>query len=338
MTVPRLDRRLFLGGVAASFLDLRAAVAQSATPPTGFRPLEARPGDIKILPGEGAKTGCLTYDGSAPGPLLRVRQGEELRLRLANNLTQPTTLHWHGLRGQNAVDGVGGLTQAPVAPGQTSDIAFKAADSGLFLYRPATLPVSPEQIARGLCGALIVDEPSPPDVDGDHLLLFQDWKLDPSGSVAGPFDDPAEAAGSGRIGNALTVTGKAAPFAAEAAPGARLRLRLANGGNARIMLVVFQGVRARVVAIDSQPCDPFEPVRQTLPVAPGARFEVLMDLPAQEKESAKLLLRQQGAPDRDLAVWTIGGAAPRRGRPSPRCRSTRFCPPKSNCNRPKRSR
>lgn len=304
-----ITRRAILGGVAAALVDLRAASAQTAAPSDGVRGLEARPGEIKVLPGEGGKTACLTYEGTVPGPLLRVRQGEEVRLRLVNGLAQPTTLHWHGLRGQNGVDGVGDLTQKPVAAGQSADIAFKAIDAGLFLYRPAALPFSPEQIARGLCGALIVDEPSPPDVDGDHLLLFQDWKLDPSGLVATPFDDPAEAAGAGRLGNQLTVGAKPAPFTGEAAPGARLRLRIANGANARIMLVVFEGVRARVVAIDSQPCDPFEPLRQTLPVAPGARFDLVMDLPTQEKSTAKLVLREQGRGDRDLAVWTTAGAA-----------------------------
>ena len=248
-----------------------------------------------------------------PGPVLRAKAGDEVRLKLVNKLDQPTSLHWHGLRGVNAMDGIGGLTQKPVAPGQSFDIAFKAADPGFLLYRPASLPHSPEQIARGLAGVLIVDEPQPPEVDAEHLLLFQDWTLDPKGAVAGPFTPDAP---QGRIGTLLTAGAKPVPISETAAPGARIRLRIGNAANARIMIVVFDGARPKIIAIDGQPCDPFEPVRLTIPVAPGARFDLLMDLPAEEQKQVKLLLREpmQAAPDRDLATWTTKGA-PAKARP-----------------------
>lgn len=302
----RPTRRTILGSVAATLVDLPFARAQ-APAPSEPRVLEVRPGEI-ALQGEGARTPAFTYDGTVPGPLLRAKAGEEVRLRLVNKLDQPTSLHWHGLRGFNAMDGVGDLTQKPVAPGQSFDIAFKAIDPGFMLYRPATLPHSPEQIAKGLAGVLIVDEPQSPDVDAEHVLLFQDWTLDAKGAVAGPFETGAP---EGRIGTLLTAMGKAVPFSERAAPGARVRLRIGNAASARIMIVAFDGARPKIIAIDGQPCDPFEPVRLTIPVAPGARFDLLMDLPAEENKQVRLILRDpmQASPDRDLAMWTAKGAA-----------------------------
>ena len=303
-----VSRRAVLGGVTAAAIDLRIASAQPRAD-DGVRVIEARTADAML--GHEAATPAFTYDGTVPGPLLRVRHNAELRLRLFNKLDQPTSLHWQGLRGVVAMDGVGGLTQRPIEPGGTFDVAFKTSDSGFMLFRPAALPHAAEQIARGLAGVLIVDELQPPDIDAEHLLLFQDWRLDAKGAVAGPFDDPGEAAGAGRIGTTLTVGGKAVPYAATAAPGARLRLRLANAANARIVIVAFDGARPKIIAIDGQPCDPFEPVRLTIPLAPGARFDLLMDMPTQEKAQARVILRDPAlaAPDRDLAIFTAEGAA-----------------------------
>ena len=299
-----ISRRAVAGGLAASFIDLRLAQAQPAAP-SPSRTIEARAGEIAL--GD-AKTAAFTYDGSVPGPLLRAKAGEDFRLRFVNKLDQPTTLHWHGLRGVNAMDGIGGLTQKPVAPGATFDVAFKAADPGFLLYRPATLPYSPEQIARGMAGVLIVDEPQPPDVDTEHLLLFQDWSLDAKGAVTGPFETTSL---EGRSGMLLTAGGKPVPFAATAPSGGRVRLRIANAAGARIMIIAFTGARPKIIGIDGQPCDPFEPVRLTVPIGPGARFDLLMDMPNAENSEVKLLLRDPvgGTPDRDLAIWTTSGAA-----------------------------
>uniref|UniRef100_UPI0013D0A993 multicopper oxidase domain-containing protein n=1 Tax=Enterobacter hormaechei TaxID=158836 RepID=UPI0013D0A993 len=70
------------------------------------------------------------------GPTLRARRGEEFRLRFVNGLDEPTALHWHGMRIDNRMDGVPGLTQQAVAPGASFDIAFTPQDAGTFLYRP----------------------------------------------------------------------------------------------------------------------------------------------------------------------------------------------------------
>src|SRR3970040_2113908 len=107
-----LSRRVVLSGVAASLAAL-PAVAQS--PPRSLRQIEARPGQARLS--GGGETSILGFDGSTPGPVLRYQQGDELAVRFLNKLDQPATIHWHGLRGDNAMEGVAPLTQAAVAPG-----------------------------------------------------------------------------------------------------------------------------------------------------------------------------------------------------------------------------
>jgi FtsP/CotA-like multicopper oxidase with cupredoxin domain len=307
-----ISRRAVIRGIpgfcAAIFADGGPLAAQTlASKEAPSRLLEARPGEATLL-AEGAKTACLTYGGAVPGPVLRVKKDEMFNVRLANKLDTPTTLHWHGLRGANAMDGIGGLTQKPVPPGEFFDVAFKATDPGLLLYRPAALPWSPKQIASGLGGILIVEEPQPPEVDAERVLLFQDWTLDPKGKLV---DAAGDAPVGGRIGTLLTADCKPVPFTETIAPGARIRLRLANAATARILIVVFENLRSKIIAIDGQPCDPFEPVRQTIPIAPGARFDLLVDVPTDAMAEPKLILRdiEGRLPDSTLVAWTLSGAA-----------------------------
>ena len=83
---------------------------------------------------DAAPTPIWGYDGTVPGPTLRVKQGEEIKLRLVNGLNQATTVHWHGLRLPNAMDGVPHLTQKPIEPGQSFDYHFAPPDAGTFWY------------------------------------------------------------------------------------------------------------------------------------------------------------------------------------------------------------
>ena len=276
------SRRAILGSVAATIVALPVRAQKAGD---GVRVLEARKTGLKIAPA--GETAGFGYDGAAPGPLLRVKQGDEVQVRLVNKLDQPTSLHWQGLLGDNASDGVAGLTQKPVEPGQSFDYRFKATTPGAFLYKPAIQPHNVEQIARGLAGVLIVDEAEPPEVDSDLVIVLQDWKLDAKGALAGPFGEP----GAGRIGPLLSVNGAPAPLIESAPPGGRVRIRVVNACAARMAVAVFEGGAPRCIAIDGQPCDPFQLVRNTAPIAPGARFEFIHDLPAGD------------APDLALGLW-----------------------------------
>ena len=107
------------------------------------------------------RVGMSGYDGIVPGPALQVRRGEEVRVRLVNELPEPTAMHWHGVRLVNAMDGAPALTQAPIAPGESFDYRFIAPDAGTYWYHP------PRTARRGLYGVLLVTETQSVDVDRD---------------------------------------------------------------------------------------------------------------------------------------------------------------------------
>ena len=188
----KISRRLFLGHTLASVLALPAR-AEPPSPQDGFRVLEAREGKLSLLPEPASQTAVWSYNGEVPGPLLRFKKDEEVKVRLVNKLAQPASLNWHGVRIVNAMDGVAGLTQEPVPPGGSFDYRFTPPDSGLYWYHPHALPFIGEQLDRGLYGVMIVDERDPPAADRDMLVVLADWKLDDKGQLAG-FDAATDVA------------------------------------------------------------------------------------------------------------------------------------------------
>ncbi|VTZ26394.1 Multicopper oxidase type 3 [Methylocella tundrae] len=310
MPAKMISRRRLLGsGLAISLFDCSAR-GEPAAGQDGSLILEAAPGSLRLLPEPAAPTPVLAFNGAVPGPLLRCKKGEELKIRLVNGLEQPTSLSWPGVRIVNGMDGVGGLTQKPVAPGESFDYRFTPPDSGLFGYRPAVLPFAGEQFGRGLYGALIVDEPDPPKADRDMLAVIADWRLDDKGAIIADFDAKEDAAGRGRVGSLVTLNSTAVPVAETMPPGSRVRLRLLSAVNARIMSIAFEGLKPLILAVDGQPADSaFEPVRQTIPVGPGARFDMMFDLPEEAAAQARLILRGDNEPDRVLLSFRTEGEA-----------------------------
>ena len=249
-----------------------------AAPEAPARPLVAGPGRVRLREEPAAETASWCFDGKAAPPVLRIKLGEELRVRVENRTDKPLSLHWHGVRNRNAMDGVGGVTQAPIQPGADFTYAFTPPDAGTFLVRPLVVGGSSEPSGRGLAGLLIVEEKAPPAVDADVTLLMQDWRLEADASLM-PFGQTPLAASNGRLGNLVTVNGRPVPETFEARPGARVRVRLANACNARGTRIRFDGMKVYVAAVDGQPTDTFEPLRATLPFPPGTRYDLLVDLP-----------------------------------------------------------
>jgi FtsP/CotA-like multicopper oxidase with cupredoxin domain len=291
----RATRRTVLAGLAATAaLALsRAGSAQArqagqpgeTEPP--LRTLTAAPGKARLRPVPAAETEIWTLDGKTPGPELRMKLGETLRLRLDNRTTAPLSLHWQGLRGgASAMDGVGGFSQPPVMPGESFEYRLTPPDSGTLLYRPLLIGGSSEPAGRGLSGLLIVEESQPLPVDRDIGVLVSDWLLGDDHVIRPFVADGPESAAAGRLGSWLTVNGGPPPQRVAVAPGARVRLRLANACNARIMRLRFDGVKAFVVAVDGQPTDTFEPVRAQLPFAPGTRYDLVVDMPEEPGATA----------------------------------------------------
>ena len=273
-----------LGG--AAMLPATRALAQPGPSGEAPRRLVAAPAKAQLRPAPAPEIAVWAFDGATPGPSLRIRQGEPLRLRLENETSSPLSLHWHGVRGAAEMDGVGGFSQPPVAPGGSFDYVLTPPDSGSFLYRPLVLGGSSEPAGRGLSGMLIVEEPEPPAVALDLPVVVGDWLLGDDHLVQ-PFAAASQAAASaGRLGSWLTVNGGPPPQRVAVAPGARVRLRLANACNARIMRLRFDGAKAVVIAVDGQPSESFEPVRSQLPFAPGTRYDLLVDMPEEAGATA----------------------------------------------------
>lgn len=277
--LPAVNRRNFLklGGAAALVgalpIGARCALAADASLP--MQRLTAAPARSSLI-GEGDPTTAVyAYDGSMPGPLLRIPQGVAFEARVDNQLGEDTTVHWHGIRLPNAMDGVPGLTQSPIMTGESFTYAFTPPDAGTFLYHPHDNSL--EQMGRGLAGALIVEEREPPQVDRELIWVVQDWRLTRSAQITPDFGNRMEAAMAGRIGNTVTINGRV-PDAISVRAGERIRLRIINAATARIMALAFRGDRPLVIALDGQPCDPHEPAGGRLLLGPAMRADIVLDL------------------------------------------------------------
>ena len=123
------NRREFLVGATASLALPNAGLAQ-----IGFASLHARTANIQLLPETYGETQIWGFDGKAPGPEIRVAQGARVQRRLINNLPDATSSHWHGIRIDNAMDGIAGLTQNAIAPGSSFQYDFVAHDAGTYWY------------------------------------------------------------------------------------------------------------------------------------------------------------------------------------------------------------
>lgn len=274
---PALSRRQVLAGLGATLLSTppSASFANAQTDKNGNREfrLVARAGTEQIVPANHPPTPVWHF-GSVPGPEIRLRQGETARISVTNNLEEETTVHWHGLRLPNGMDGVPHLTQRPIGAGETFIYEFVAQDAGTFWYHPHQR--SFEQVGRGLYGAFIVDEKEAPAFDREVTLVLDDWRLMPDASIADDFGNIHDKSHAGRIGNTVTVNGRL-PGRLALRSGERLRLRLINAANARIFALEFSEHRPVIIAIDGHPVAPHTPDDGRIVLAPAMRIDLVLD-------------------------------------------------------------
>jgi FtsP/CotA-like multicopper oxidase with cupredoxin domain len=263
-----MDRRTFLATGPALVLAPRLSFAQQRT-------LKASTARQPLVGAANPSTEVWTYNGSVPGPELRFRQGERLRIEVENALGADTTVHWHGVRVPNAMDGVPDVTQPPIkAKGGRFLYEFGLRDAGTFWYHPHL--GSPEQVARGMYGALIVEEAQPPAVDRDVTWMLGDWRLDREARIVEDFGSFMDASHAGRIGNTVTVNG-AIRETFDLRAGERIRLRLVNAANARIFALDFRGHEPLVIALDGHAVEPHRPENGRVVLGPSMRADLLLD-------------------------------------------------------------
>jgi FtsP/CotA-like multicopper oxidase with cupredoxin domain len=229
---------------------------------------------LRMVPEPHPETDVWCFNGSVPGPEIRARQGDRLRVRVRNELNEETTVHWHGIRLPNDMDGVPHLTQMPIGPGESFVYEFDLKDAGTFWYHPHQR--SFEQAGRGLSGALIVEEAAPITVDRDVTWVLDDWRLASDASIRDDFGAGMDMAMAGRIGNTVTVNGRVRETF-QVRSGERIRLRLINVANARIFGLNFRGHEPQVIALDGHPVEP-HPLSGRLTLGPSERADLVIDM------------------------------------------------------------
>jgi FtsP/CotA-like multicopper oxidase with cupredoxin domain len=272
--LPALTRRAFLASAAAGAmlpLSRQSAVAGALREVR----LRAAPGRARLAPGSSGEIAAWCYNGTVPGPEIRVRQGDRLRVEVENGLAEETTVHWHGVRVPHAMDGVPHLTQKPIGAGERFVYEFDAVDSGTFWYHPHQR--SFEQVGRGLYGPLIIEEREPVRVDRDVTWVLGDWRLTKSGAVSEDFGNRHDIHHNGRVGNTVTINGRV-PDAFAVRTGERIRLRLINAANARIFSPDFTGLQPVVIALDGQPVAPHAPDGGRVVLGPAMRADLILDM------------------------------------------------------------
>ena len=230
-----------------------------------------KPQSISLIPG--TSTPAWTFNGTSPGPTLRLRQNHPVRILVRNELPEPTPIPWHGIRLNNAADGVPGLTQAPIPPGGTFVYEFTCPDAGTFWYHPHFNSL--EQLGRGLVGLLIVEEENPVFFHQDLSLALKDWHLNADGSFA-PFTSHRAAARAGTLGNHPTVNGKTSERLTLTA-GSVVRLRIANMDNTRVFNIGAD-LPAMVIAVEGNPLPRPIPL-ESHPLGAGMRADLALQVP-----------------------------------------------------------
>ena len=229
----------------------------------------------------------------ANGPhVLHLTQGQQTLIHVRNRLDEVTTVHWHGLRGPNAQDGVPYLTQLPIGVGEDYTYDLRPKDAGTFWFHPHCNTL--EQIARGLAGVVVVHEAVDPGYDADAVIQLRDFRLGKDGQFI-DFTKPRNAARGGTLGTVTTANWQT-DLQITAPAGGLLRLRLAATDVTRVFQLAVTGAEARVIAADGHPVPaPYEIARLptakdrdpvaapgTWPVilAPGQRTDLAIVMPA----------------------------------------------------------
>jgi FtsP/CotA-like multicopper oxidase with cupredoxin domain len=207
--------------------------------------------DWEVIPGKTEK--ARAYNKALPGPIIRATEGDTVRINVKNNLTESTTVHWHGMLVPNNMDGVGYLTQDPIKPGGSFTYEFPLRNSGTYMYH--SHHNSMDQVNRGLLGAFIIepkDKAAYPTYDREYILVLNDSLL------------------------GFTINGKGFPAtdALVAKKGERVLIRFLNEGLMNHPMHLH-GTAMQVFAKDGWML-PQPYMSDTIDIAPGNRYDAMV--------------------------------------------------------------
>lgn len=270
--------------------------------------LEPREMDWEFRPGR--RTRAWGFNGQVPGPTIEAHVGDVVEVTLTNRLSEPTAIHWHGLRLPAAMDGTE-MVQRPIAPGDTFVYRFKVPDAGTFWYHPHVNETV--QLERGLYGAIVVRGPDEPQLDIERVLVLDDVQLDRHGQIKPPgwwIESH-----NGRVGSTRLVNGRKEPELAIAG-GQIERWRIVNAASARYVRLSIGGRPFRILGTDGGLITaPFTTTEVLL--APADRVDLAVG-PFEEGETLEVesLKYNRGAfaiPKRErFATLRVGPRAPSR--------------------------
>ena len=228
----------------------------------------------ELLPG--VTTTAVTFNGTVPGPVIRATEGDSVEIVVKNDLSEATSIHWHGLHVPNDQDGVSGVTQDAIAAGATYTYRFTVPHAGTFMYH-AHGPNSREQIDRGLYAPFIID-PAGRDaleVDKEVTLTIGNWMIgDASGAMPG-MDMGRDNASMSMEYDYFTINGKSFPAteAIEVQEGQLVRIRFLNPSQT-VHPMHLHGTDMAVIAKDGEPLA--APQRlNVVDIAPGDTYDVV---------------------------------------------------------------
>jgi FtsP/CotA-like multicopper oxidase with cupredoxin domain len=266
--------------------------------------LKARSGVIALRPGGPATPiWALRTPASETGP--RLKRGDQLQVTLGNELPVPPILNWRGIDGVPSAEPL--LVRTAVAAGANDSFRMPLRHAGTFLCDARLLGDAQALPSRAL--ALIVEESERIAVDRDEVLLIEDWRLRLDGTAIAPGIDPE---GTEPV---TTINGQIS-LDIPVRVNERLRLRFINGFQRNVIALKIEGHDVRVMALDSQPAEPFQARNGALVLAPGGRVDVFIDATAAPGSTSAILLHD-GKEARPIARLVTSNEKPVREAPLP---------------------
>jgi FtsP/CotA-like multicopper oxidase with cupredoxin domain len=332
-----LSRRelLSLGAAGSAFYVMRRTGHAEAVADSLSRGLSGAPADVVAtyraelveLDLAGRVVSTVAYNGSVPGPTLGARAGDVVEVTVENGLEEATSIHWHGLAIDNAMDGVPGLTQEDISPGTSFTYRFRVPDAGTYWFHPH----HGLQLEHGLYAPFIIDAPDEnSDVDAEHVIVLDDW-LDGLGLTpeeelerirqmgadmgSGGHDMSMMATSpllGGDAGDAVypahLINGRPIedPPTLDPQPrsGDRIRLRFINAGGDTAYRVAIGGHRMTITHTDGFPVEPVEV--DAFIIGMGERYDVVVEV----RDGAwPVIALAEGKDARAAAILRTRGAA-----------------------------
>lgn len=256
----------------------------------GIKEFQLSIDEIRWEYGKGKFVHAWAYNGQIPGPEIRVTEGDKLRVVAKNNLPVSTSIHWHGVHVENKADGVPGLTQNAIKPGETFVYEFTAKNAGTHFYHAhgSSHTDVVVQMDMGLSGALIIEPRDSDDVrypsnyNREYVYILDEWAITPDGlnrafELVGEHGEHQHGTGEGHNYNIFTINGRIFPDIESLMikEGERILVRLVNAGTQEIHPMHLHGHAFKVIAIDGYIVPEIaQQTRDTLTVNPGERYDI----------------------------------------------------------------